>query len=219
MDLPPGATTKLPKEVDSHSAQLLPEEQLYQLARSSRPLLKKHQELVSAAKSRLDLAERDYYPDFNLGVTYGERTGQNPQPKGGSRSDLFSIKLGIKIPLYAGTKQSKKVKQRISEQFKSKYLYLDEINQVEADIASSLTDYQRSQQQLSLFKTGILPQARQTVQSMLAGYQVSEVDFLNLVRSQITLFNYELQYWLSLSQSNQALARLQASIGKESIYE
>ncbi len=219
MDLPPGATTKLPKEVDSHSAQLLPEEQLYQLARSSRPLLKKHQELVSAAKSRLDLAERDYYPDFNLGVIYGERTGQNPQPKGGSRSDFFSIKLGIKIPLYAGTKQSKKVKQRISEQFKSKYLYLDEINQVEADIASSLTDYQRSQQQLSLFKTGILPQARQTVQSMLAGYQVSEVDFLNLVRSQITLFNYELQYWLSLSQGNQALARLQASIGKESIYE
>ena len=219
MDLPPGVTTKLPKEVDVHSAQLLPEKQLYQLARSSRPLLKKHQELVSAAKSRLDLAERDYYPDFNLGVTYGERTGQNPQAKGGSRADLFSIKLGIKIPLYAGTKQSKKVKQRISEQFKSKYLYLDEINQVEADIASSLTDYQRSQQQLSLFKTGILPQARQTVQSMLAGYQVSEVDFLNLVRSQITLFNYELQYWLSLSQGNQALARLQASIGKESIYE
>jgi outer membrane protein TolC len=96
---------------------------------------------------------------------------------------------------------------------------MDERNQVMADIASNITDYQRAQQQLSLFTTGILPQARQTVQSMLAGYQVSEVDFLNLVRSQVTLLNYELQYWKSLTESYQALARLQASIGKESIYE
>ena len=50
---------------------------------------------------------------------------------------------------------------------------------------------------------------------MLAGYQVSEVDFLNLVRSQITLFNYETQYWRSLSAANQALARLHAAVGEE----
>jgi cobalt-zinc-cadmium efflux system outer membrane protein len=54
---------------------------------------------------------------------------------------------------------------------------------------------------------------------MLVGYQVSEVDFLNLVGSQVTLFNYELQFWQSVSQSNQALASIQASIGKEYIYE
>ena len=138
---------------------------------------------------------------------------------GGDRADLFSIKLGIKIPLFASTKQSYRVKQRISEQFKSKYAYLDESNQVKADIARYITDYRRSEQQRSLFETGILPQARQTVQSMLVGYQVSEVDFLNLVGSQVTLFNYELQFWQSVSQSNQALASIQASIGKEYIYE
>ena len=52
-----------------------------------------------------------------------------------------------------------------------------------------------------------MPQAQQTVASMLAGYQVSEVDFLNLVRSQMTLFNYELQYWKAFSDAKQALAR------------
>ena len=72
---------------------------------------------------------------------------------------------------------------------------------------------------MSLFGSGIVPQARQTVQSMLAGYQVSKVDFLNLVRSQITLLNYELQYWKSLSEAKQALAKIQAAVGEESIYE
>jgi outer membrane protein TolC len=219
MNAAPRSAIDLPDKVNLVQRELLPEQQLYQLATQFRPLLQKHQQLMSAAKSKLDLAERQYYPDFNVGVVYGDRTGENPPFMGGERADLFSIKLGIKIPLYAGTKQSHKVKQRIGEQFKTKYAYHDEINQVRADIASNVTDYSRSQQQLSLFKTGILPQARQTVQSMLAGYQVSEVDFLNLVRSQVTLFNYELQYWQSISKSNQALASLQASVGKENIYE
>ena len=54
---------------------------------------------------------------------------------------------------------------------------------------------------------------------MLAAYQVNEVDFLNLVRSQMTLFNYELLYWKSVSEANQALSRLEAAVGKGSIYE
>ncbi|MBL4670793.1 MAG: TolC family protein [Arenicella sp.] len=219
MNLTPRSIINLPSQVNLKQPQLLSEQQLYQLAIKSRPLLHKHKQLISAADARVDLAERDYYPDFNIGITYGDRSGQNPLSVGGDRADLFSIKLGIKIPLYAKSKQSYQVKQRISEQFKSKYAYLDETNQVKADIANHINDYHRSQQQRSLFETGILPQARQTVQSMLAGYQVSEVDFLNLVRSQITLFNYELQFWQAVLQSNQALARLQASIGKENIYE
>jgi len=219
MDITPRSVITLPKEINFKQPHLLAEERLYLLAIKSRPLLQKHKQLISAANSKLDLAERDYYPDFNIGVTYGDRIGQNPPAMGGDRADLFSIKLGIKIPLYASSKQSYKVKQRISEQFKSKYAYRDESNQVKADIARFITDYHRAEQQRSLFETGILPQARQTVQSMLAGYQVSEVDFLNLVRSQVTLFNYELQFWQSVSQSNQALASIQASIGKENIYE
>jgi outer membrane protein TolC len=219
MDITPRSPITLANKLSFNQPHLLAEEQLYQLAIRSRPLLQKHKQLISAANSRLDLAERDYYPDFNIGVTYGDRIGQNSQPMGGDKADLFSIKLGIKIPLFASTKQSYRVKQRISEQFKSKYAYLDESNQVKADIARYITDYRRSEQQRSLFETGILPQARQTVQSMLVGYQVSEVDFLNLVGSQVTLFNYELQFWQSVSQSNQALASIQASIGKEYIYE
>ncbi len=219
MDITPRSPITLANKLSFNQPHLLAEEQLYQLAIRSRPLLQKHKQLISAANSRLDLAERDYYPDFNIGVTYGDRIGQNSQPMGGDRANLFSIKLGIKIPLFASTKQSYRVKQRISEQFKSKYAYLDESNQVKADIARYITDYRRSEQQRSLFETGILPQARQTVQSMLVGYQVSEVDFLNLVGSQVTLFNYELQFWQSVSQSNQALASIQASIGKEYIYE
>ncbi|RLA11131.1 MAG: transporter, partial [Gammaproteobacteria bacterium] len=49
--------------------------------------------------------------------------------------------------------------------------------------------------------------------------QVNEVDFLNLIRSQVTLFTYQLRYWQALSEANQALARLMAAAGEENIYE
>ncbi|MCK5905872.1 MAG: TolC family protein, partial [Gammaproteobacteria bacterium] len=100
-----------------------------------------------------------------------------------------------------------------------RYALQDELNNVRAQITQSYSNFQRAKNQFVLFKTGIIPQARQTVSSMLVGYQVSKVDFLNLVRSQITLFNYEMQYWNAFAEANQSLAQLTATVGKEEIYE
>ena len=219
IDRPANDPVTLPDKVSKMMPNLVDESELYQKAASVRPRLKQMETQIDAAKSRLDLAKRDYYPDFKLGVTYGDRTGDNPLPRGGARSDFVSVMVGVKIPLYAGRKQSKAVSQKSLELQKNRYALLDEKGLVTAAISSAVTDYHRAKQQYSLFGSGIVPQAQQTVQSMLAGYQVSEVDFLNLVRSQMTLFNYELQYWKALSDAKQALARLEAAVGEETVYE
>lgn len=219
MDRQANATVLLPTEVSREMRDLIDEESLYVKAEYTRPLLKQMDTQIDAAQKRLDLAKRNYYPDFMVGVTYGDRTGENPLPRGGARSDFASFMLGVKIPLYAGRKQSKAVLQKHHELRKNRFALLDEKSMVMAAISSAVTDYQRTREQFSLFETGIVPQARQTVDSMLAGYQVNEVDFLNLVRSQLTLFNYELQYWKALTEANQALARLEAAVGEDTIYE
>jgi len=219
MDKPANDELSLPDQVSKMMPNLAKENVLYQKAEVIRPRLKQVETQIDAAQSRLDLAKRDYYPDFKLGVTYGDRTGDNPLPRGGSRADFVSVMVGVKIPLYAGRKQSKAVSQKRSELQKNRYALLDEKGMVMAAISSAVTDYHRAKQQFSLYGGGIVPQAQQTVASMLAGYQVSEVDFLNLVRSQMTLFNYQLQYWKALSDAKQALARLEAAVGEESVYE
>jgi outer membrane protein TolC len=128
---------------------------------------------------------------------------------------MFSVNL----PIYSGSKQSKVVNQRAHELRKNRYALQDKKGATRSDISSATSDYRRATEQFSLFKTGIIPQAQQTVSSMLAGYQVNEVDFLNLVGSQVTLLNYQVQYWGALTAANQALARLVAAIGAENIYE
>jgi outer membrane protein TolC len=200
-------------------SKVLGENALFALADDNSPLLKKMDTLEAAADSRLKLAKRDYYPDFNVGVMYGDRSGDNPMPMGGERSDLLSLKVGITIPLYAGRKQSAAVSQRSSEYQMQHYETIDKKNSVYASISSAVIHYERAKQQMQLFEGGIIPQSRQTVDSMLAGYQVNQVDFLNLVRSQMTLLNYELLYWKAFTEAKQALSRIQTTVGKETIYE
>jgi outer membrane protein TolC len=121
----------------------------------------------------------------------------------------------VSLPLYAGRKQDKAVDQRTSELLQKQYALQDAFSKVKAEITAALADYQRANEQVKLFETGIIPQARQSVASMLSGYQVNKVDFLNLVRAQITLYNYETQYWRAFSDARRALASLTAAVGEE----
>lgn len=189
------------------------------MAEEYHPTLKSQESRVSAAQSRLDLAKKDYYPDFRVSVAYGDRIGYNGGRIDDPRSDLLTLKVGIKVPLYYKTKQSKAEQQRFIEQQGSQYALENVRLKLMAEISNNYTDYRQAKKQVSLYETGILPQARQTVDSMLSGYQVSKVDFLNLVRSQVTLFNYELLYWKSVTESMQALSGIQANVRKVNIYE
>jgi outer membrane protein TolC len=128
---------------------------------------------------------------------------------------MFSFNL----PIFSRRRLESAVNQRSLELKKSRYSLRDEWGIVRSEISLATTDYLRARELFELFRTGIIPQARQTVSSMLAGYQVSEVDFLNLVGSQVTLLNYEVQYWKALTEANQALARLAAAVGEEGTNE
>lgn len=189
---------------------------LQKQAEAVRPLLIAQQSRIHAAQSRVKLAKKDYYPDFNLGVAYGFRSGSNLD--GSDRADMASLRFSMSLPLYSGSKQDKAVDQRNSELLQQNYRLQDAREQVYTQISQAMADYRRASEQVILFKTGIIPQSRQTVDSMLAGYQVNKVDFLNLVRAQLTLYNYEIQYWLSFSTAQQALAALESVVGSDTIY-
>jgi len=184
---------------------------LIKLAQQNRPLIVSRQNMLEAAQARTLLAEKDYYPDLRLGATYGFRDGYNPN--GSARADLASITLNMNLPIFAGSRQDKAVDQRRAEAQKEEYGLQDASVQVGAETEQAIADYLAAREQASLFKTGIIPQASQTASAMFAAYQVNKVDFFNLVRSQITLYNYETQYWKSLSSGWQAWSRLEAAVG------
>ena len=216
LDKPANTNVHLPETVALQLPALKSENLLYQQAETSRAILESNRLDINAAQSRLDLAKKDYLPDFTVDASYGARADS---PSGIQRSNMLSLNLSVNVPIFAAQKQAKAVDQRTSELMQEKYALQDQWNKVRSQITQGYNDYQRAKDQAVLFETGIVPQARQTVASMLAGYQVNKVDFLNLVRSQITQFEYETQYWKAFAEANQFLAQLSAAVGKEDIYE
>ena len=213
LDQPTTRQVQLPQRVTETLIEIDNEKKLLALAAKTRPILAARQSKIDAARARLGLAKKGYSPDFMLGASYGYREGENMN--GTDRADFFSVMFSLNLPIHTGARQDKAVDQRTSQVLQHQYRLDDARGMVANEVSQALADYQRSREQTQLFKQGIIPQAGQTVASMMAAYQVNKVDFLNLVRAQITLFKYETRYWKALSQGNQALARLTAAVGKQ----
>jgi len=219
LDRPPDSDVHLARTPPNVRLPELPAETtLLSHAVESRDLLEVHRDLLEAADSRLELAKRDVYPDFRLGAGYGIRQGDDPF-RGGDRADFFSVMFSVNVPLYFGSKQSKAIDQRNNERAQRNFVLRDVLRSVEAQITRNLADYEAAREQVLLLDTAIIPQAQQTVASMLVGYRVNEVDFLNVVNGQLTLYNAQISYWEALSAAKTSLAGLAAAVGTETLYE
>ena len=181
-----------------------------------RPLFAQHGKMLEAAKTKVELAQSDYYPDFTVGGGYAFR--QNT-PTGQGRSDFASVQLSMNVPIYANHKQAKAVDQRKSELLQEQYALKDEHHKIQTEIDAKASEYQQTRAKLLLLEHEILPQAQQAVNSLLSGYQVSQKGFSDLLRTQLSYFQYQIQYWQALTNTQQLLAELSAEVGEELSHE
>ncbi len=195
--------------------EILPITTLQTVSLISRPGLLALEKKKDATRSRIELARKDYYPDFTVGAAYGYR---QDTPDGRDRSDFATIRLSMNLPLWTGTKQDKAVAQRTSESLAAEHKVREYKDRILAEIATEFSEYSNTARQSELYRTSLIPQAEQTAAAMLKGYQVNKVDFLNVVRAQLALYNYKITYWNYLSNAFKALAGLEAATGAP-VYE
>lgn len=191
--------------------------QLLKQALNSSPMLRDMSSKAEAAQTKVKLAEMKFYPDFMAGATYGFREGHNLD--GSARADFATLSLTLNLPFFNRSEKNSAVGQRRHEASQQTALLKSMENGIQARVATAFSDFQKYREEMELLNDGIIPQAKQTLDSMLAGYQVNKVDFLSLVVAQTSLYNYETRFWKSFSSANQALARLAAATGKEAISE
>jgi cobalt-zinc-cadmium efflux system outer membrane protein len=214
LNRPADKAVHLPDAVDVHLPAIGSAPDLQAQSEKSRPRLAERKNAIDAAQSRLELAEKDYYPDFTVGTAYAFR--QNT-PDGQSRSDFASVQLSMTLPIYTGRKQAKAVNQRQSELLKERYALDEAHREIQTEINAALALYQGSVEQFELLKNDMLPLAQQNVAASLSAYQVGKADFQSVIQAQNAWFDYQNQYWQALAEAHQALAQLAAAVGKEAL--
>ena len=185
---------------------------LQNLAFQNRPLLQWWEARVRQSEARFQLAKRQRFPDLKLGIAYTQRDRLR-DGRGGR--DLVSLTLSTTLPVHMGRKQNKAILEASLQESSLESKLADFKARLRSDIESLVSEIEANRRLLDLYRTGIIPQAIQSLNAALAGYRTDKVDFLTLLTNQLMLFNVELEYYRVLRDYNTAVARLKATIGVE----
>lgn len=188
------------------------EEELQNMALESNPALQGMDFLVKATRSSYRLAHREYWPDFSFSVSYRFRDEVRMDPVTGV--NFFSASVGINIPLYFWSKQSKKVQEKRLDWESAGQKYESVKNNAKFGVSRLFYSLGKFREEIELYQTSILPQARQSLESAKSGYQVDKVDFVTLLNNEVTLYNYEIAYHQALSSYFVTIAKLEEMVGR-----
>ncbi|GIW47231.1 MAG: PTS cellobiose transporter subunit IIC [Deltaproteobacteria bacterium] len=203
LNRPPDSPLGKPQEIKKTPFSLSIEE-LYKLTQEKAPLLKAKEKFIKREEKALELAKKEYFPDFVLGAAPGVM-GMS----GGGVQGVWEVTLGIKVPLYFWRKQKLGIEEEANKLEAARQSYTSTTQTLFFELKNQYLIARTSENLLKLFEEGIIPQATLSLESAIAGYQVGNIDFLTLLDNLITLFNFELAYYTHLTNYQKALARIE----------
>jgi outer membrane protein TolC len=190
--------------------QLLLAGELREKAFEKRPLLKSLQAQIEKGAAGHRLARKEFYPDFNVSLEYMQR---EPAMESDG-ADMYSLGVTFNLPL-----QRERRHAMLAESNSEVGMATEELNGLKNTIDSAISDLlaklEKREKLVQLYKSGIIPQAGQSLESATIGYRVNKVDFLSLLDSRVTLFNNERELYESQAEYMMTLAQLEAVVGVE----
>jgi outer membrane protein, heavy metal efflux system len=179
-------------------------------AEKNRPLLKSMQAQIGKSKAAQALARKEFFPDFNVSFEYMQRD----PAMGNDGADMYSLGVTFNLP-FQRERRHAMLAEASSEQTMASAELNDARNNIRGTIADLLSQLERRRKLAELYKSGIIPQAEQALESAVIAYRVGKVDFLALLDSWLTLFNYERDYYDSLADYQIRMAQLEATVGTD----
>lgn len=180
--------------------------ELQDLALRNNPELRARGAEIAALTYELEVARKEYLPDFDFSVRYGQRTG---------RPDMISASVTIPVPIQKGRKQDELVRGAEANVAAARADLLDQSNRVRAEVAGLRADLERIRSQIALFQRSIIPQARAALESAIASLVTGKIELFSVIQRQTELLDYDLALQRLLAEFGQKLAQLESIVGAE----
>lgn len=165
-------------------------ETLQTRALTMNPWLKVKQAEIELSNVEIELARKDYWPDMDFKVAYGQR---DESQSGQDRADFFSTSMVINIPLWQKTRQDKKLEATKLSHQAALQSYQNLANSLPHKVDALATDIRNLQKNYQLITDALIVQAEQWARSSLTAYEVDKVNFNTTITAQIRLLRFELQ--------------------------
>jgi outer membrane protein, heavy metal efflux system len=181
-------------------------DELLAATQAQNPEIAGAEKMIEKQKLQVDLAHKDFYPDFNLQYMW-----QRTDPAQFRAYYMFSI--GVRVPIYRGRKQRPELAQAEAELSRSHSELEVQSQQAASELKIQYETAQKTAELLRIYKEGLIPQARAGFQAGIAAYQNNRQDFQSLLSSFLDVLHLDEEYWQSISERETALARLEQLTG------
>ena len=188
-------------------------ERLRILMLARRPELLAAEHNVTGEKAKLQLAQRQWFPDPQIRVEARDLNGDGSGISEYDTGVFFSIPWPNFKRYVAGEREARSGIE----------MQRSNLHRAENDALGALRDQIKKIETLhhhyELFRGQLLPLAKQTVEATLAGYESDKAGFLDLLTAQRRAQDIEAAYFMHLTNYLIALAELEAIVGADPLHE
>ena len=177
---------------------------------ANNPWLQVRQAKIAQSEVEVELAKKDYWPDMDFRVAYGQRDND---PNDGNRPDFFSATVTVNVPLWAKSRQNKKLAASKKGHDAAIKSYRNLAESLPYRVDSLVTEINDTQKNYSLYADALLVQSEQWAHSALSAYEVGKIEFNTMINAQIRLLRNELRAKHYVYAIYQKLAELEETLG------
>ena len=177
--------------------------ELLDKVREENPNIHENSAMVQRNQTAVDLAQKEFRPDFGVSYMY-----ENTDRKFRDYYELsFNVNFPRRKPRQAALAQAQVNVERAQT---------DLDTQLQAALAEVQKQYvmvKTSEEQLLIYRDGLIPQAQATIQAGLAAYQSNREDFETLFSSFMDVLSLNLEYQQTILDHETALAHIERLTG------
>lgn len=151
------------------------------------------------------LADKNYYPDFMVGVAPIQRDGD---------FDSYDVMFQVNIPIWRGkyTNLAEEAKARARA---ARARLEAGKNRKALEVKAAAIEVDASSRQLELYVTSLIPQAEMSYESALRNYQTGRIGLIDLLDTERDLRKTRVDYLKALLEYNMRIAALERASGTE----
>jgi cobalt-zinc-cadmium efflux system outer membrane protein len=185
-------------------------EVLQRTAEQQRPQLQSLGSLIEKSDREVELARREYYPDFEVRFSYAQR---ERMLDGTARDDMVSLTVAVNLPLWRQSRLGPRVAEAHAIRRQAASLAEGQRLETRALLETQLAAERQLRESAVLYRATLMPQTDAAFDSALAAYRVGRVDFLTLLEARMKVYETALGEAEAIAAHNKAIAEIDLLTG------
>ena len=181
-------------------------DELFAAAKTENPELAASQKMIDKQTLQVDLARKDFYPDFNVQYMW-----QRTDPT--QFRAYYELSVGVRVPIYRSRKQKPELAQAQTEVLRARSELDSQFQRVASELREQYLITQQTAEILKIHREGLAPQARSEFQAGLASYQSNKQDFQAVLTAFLDVLHLDEEYWQNLAEYETAIGRIEQITG------